>query len=101
MPFEDIADFANQFWSKPAQRLDIHRRDTPLHTNRFYLNAVATMGKDFRSTALGIARITNPDGNMVVPGRQQRRGMQDLGPKICQLSRFIETHPLDKTCIGA
>ena len=74
MPLEHITDFANQFWSEPAKGFHIHRSDAPLHTNRLYLDIVASVGEDLSSIAFGIAGITNPDGNIVAHGRQQRGG---------------------------
>src|SRR5437660_6999823 len=53
------------------------------------------MGGNFRAGAFRIARVQNPDRNVLTPCRQQGGGMKNLRAEVSQLGGFIKTHSSD------
>src|SRR2546427_7630822 len=93
--FEDIIDLAEKLKSRTEDRYGINDRHATLYAECFYPSVVMRMGGNFRAGAFRIARVQNPDRNVLTPCRQQGGGMKNLRAEVSQLGGFIKTHSSD------
>src|SRR2546428_5291467 len=93
--FEDFTNLAQQRRSQPADRFVINDSHATLYAECFYPSVIVRMGRNFRAGAFRIARVQNPDRNVLTPCRQQGVGMKNLRAEVSQLGGFIKTHSSD------
>ena len=63
--------------------------------------AAGSVGRDLSACAFQVLRIEHVDGNVLVDGRKQSGGMQDLGSEVRQFGGFIEADLFDGLSLRA
>ena len=84
-----------------TRRLNFDGRHVSLRSNRDDRTAVSCPRGDFRSVGVGSAGVQNVHGDVFLHRRRQRRGMQNLRPKLRQFRRLVEIHLADDASVGA
>src|SRR5207244_13524218 len=87
-----ITTRSQQLRSQPADRFDINVSHDTLYAECSYPSVIVRMGGNFRAGAFRIARVQNPDRNVLTPCREQGGGMKNLGADVSQLGGVIKAH---------